>query len=626
MAGAPNITRRDFLSGTALSLAAGTSLSPLELLAAQGADSGYYPPALSGLRGSHTGSFEIAHAVAWQGAKFGRPGKTADDDYDLVVVGGGVSGLTAAFLWQQQHGGSRKVLVLDNHDDFGGHAKRNEFEVDGKTLLGYGGSEALENPGQYSRVAKKLLVDLGIDVEAFYDYFDFDLVENSTLRPGVHFNKAVYGRDVTAIDAFSPFAEFEHDVAMGAIDSYPLSEKSKADMRRLFDDEEDHLAGFDIDEKIRILLKTPYTEFLTRYVGVTEEVADYMRDLNPDEERAGYDAVSAEVAWWAELPGTWGIDLGDYREDEVFEEEPYIFNFPDGNATIARALVQKLVPRSVGARNVEELVTASLDYAELDRRDNMTRIRLNATAVDVRHTPDQDAVEVVYVRNGRPELVRGKRVVLACNNAVIPYICADMDAAQREALKFASRSPIVYTNIVMRHSRHHAELGLWGVYVPNAPLANAFYLSMPINVGEYRTNTDYGQPTMLRALCAMRTPGQGMTEREQHIAGRKRLLEMSFDDHERLLLQQLDGAFCAAGLDVERDIAAITVNRWPHGYAYYYNSLFDPPEYNHESGPHLIGRARIGRITIANMDSHARSYIDAAIDAAHRAVTEQSDV
>ena len=132
MADKLNITRRDFLNGVALSLAAGTSLSPLELLARSAASRPYYPPLLTGLRGSHVGSFEVAHAVALAGARFGHPTDQTDSTYDLVVVGGGISGLSAAYLYQQQHGGDKNVLVLDNHDDFGGHAKRNEFNVDGK--------------------------------------------------------------------------------------------------------------------------------------------------------------------------------------------------------------------------------------------------------------------------------------------------------------------------------------------------------------------------------------------------------------------------------------------------------------------------------------------------------------
>ncbi|MFQ5609066.1 MAG: NAD(P)-binding protein, partial [Woeseiaceae bacterium] len=136
-----NITRRDFLNGVALSLAAGTSLSPLEILALEGNPRGgsrksRYPPSLTGLRGSHAGSFEVAHAIARGGAEFERPEQQRDMTYDLVVVGGGISGLAAAFLYRQRAGKDKKILVLDNHDDFGGHAKRNEFTVDGHHLIG----------------------------------------------------------------------------------------------------------------------------------------------------------------------------------------------------------------------------------------------------------------------------------------------------------------------------------------------------------------------------------------------------------------------------------------------------------------------------------------------------------
>ena len=265
----------------------------------------------------------------------------------------------------------RRDRIFENPGGHGGSHGRlmNDFVhsilEDRKPLVDV--AQAIRDDERVLRLLEQL-ADLGIDMDAFYDYYDSGFAERHGLGAGVHFNKAAYGRDVTAIDAFSPYVETEREIAMDAIDSYPLSEDSKADMRRLFDDEVDHLADYDIDEKIRIMLSTPYTDYLRQYVGVTEEVAAYMRDLDPDNENAGYDVTSTEVAWWNELPGTWGIDLGDYLEDEYYEEEPYIFHFPDGNATVARALVQQLIPQSVTSRDVEQLVTARLDYAELDRR------------------------------------------------------------------------------------------------------------------------------------------------------------------------------------------------------------------------------------------------------------------
>src|SRR6266545_509969 len=121
-----SISRRDFLNGVALTVAAG--LTPAAQIAAEPAR---YPPALTGLRGQHPGSFEIAHAQARESNRFALDRLPIEEHYDLVVVGAGISGLAAAFFYRRAAGSSARILVLDNHDDFGGHAKRNEFTLDG---------------------------------------------------------------------------------------------------------------------------------------------------------------------------------------------------------------------------------------------------------------------------------------------------------------------------------------------------------------------------------------------------------------------------------------------------------------------------------------------------------------
>jgi len=190
-----SITRRDFLGGVALGTAAG-ALAPAELLAAAGPAP--YPPALTGLRGSHPGAFDVAHALAWEGREYPRPAEPDEAPYDLVVVGGGISGLAAAFYWRQAKGPDARILILDNHDDFGGHARRNEFTVDGELLVGYGGSQSIDTPGRYSPEAGRLLRDVGIVTDRFYEYFDQAFSERMGLDAGIWFSAEAYGRDVTA--------------------------------------------------------------------------------------------------------------------------------------------------------------------------------------------------------------------------------------------------------------------------------------------------------------------------------------------------------------------------------------------------------------------------------------------
>ncbi len=144
-----SISRRDLLLGMG-AYAAGAFIPNRafadEMLRLEQAGAPGYPPGLTGLRGSHVGSFEVAHQLAREGRSDWGPVQQPDVDlYDLVVVGGGVSGLAAAYFYRLEHPGAR-ILIIDNHDDFGGHAKRNELRAAGRTLLSHGGSEILQGP------------------------------------------------------------------------------------------------------------------------------------------------------------------------------------------------------------------------------------------------------------------------------------------------------------------------------------------------------------------------------------------------------------------------------------------------------------------------------------------------
>jgi spermidine dehydrogenase len=612
--------RRDFLNGVALSLAAGTTLSPIEILAMQGKAGGtYYPPGLTGMRGSHAGSFEIAHAVARAGGKFPAPARQTDDDYDLVVVGGGISGLSAAKFYRDRVGRRAKILILDNHDDFGGHAKRNEFDVDGKMLLCYGGSQTIEGPAKYSKVARQLLRDLSIDVQRFYDYFDQEYFSSRKLQNGIYFDRSTYGVDRVLVNPLGGLfgEQLSPNETRKAVAAMPISDAAKPELLRLLAGGVDYLDGMSVAEKRELLRNISYLDFLKKYAGMPDEVTGILQDSFLPLISVGWEAGQALWAAADGFPGT--RELG-VQEDES-EEEPYIFHFPDGNAGVARALVRNLIPEALPGSTMEDLVTARADYSLLDTADSDVRIRLNSTAVGVAHTADDRNVDVTYVSNGEIHSVRGKHVVLACYNSIIPHICNELPESQVSAIQYATKVPFVIGNIAIRNWRAFSESGFSGFYSPGDVFFKWLPLDYPVSMGDYQYSKGPDEPAVLSGWYSPTT--RGLSAKEQYRAGRQRMLEMTYDDFEKDIYAHLDGMLGPYGFDVEREIAAITLNRWSHGYAYEFENIGEPAEYDRYNGPHIAGRAQVGRISIANSDSEAYAFVNGAIDSADRAVNEQ---
>jgi spermidine dehydrogenase len=248
---------------------------------------------------------------------------------------------------------------------------------------------------------------------------------------------------------------------------------------------------------------------------------------------------------------------------------------------------------------------------------------LNSTAVKVQHTPSEKAVDVTYIKNGRPYRVRGAHVIMACYNSIIPNICPEVPDAQKEAIAYATKMPLVYISVAVRNWKAFSNLGYRSFYIPQPSLMHSFGLDFPVSMGGYNFTQNPDQPTVIHGTHVPLDPDKGLNARQQCIAGRTKLYEMSFDVFEEKIISQISGALHDGGFDAERDIAAITVNRWPHGYAYEYLDYSDPVEFNPQNGPHIAGRAQIGRISIANSDASASAYLTGAIDAADRAVNEQ---
>jgi len=411
-----------------------------------------------------------------------------------------------------------------------------------------------------------------------------------------------------------------------AIDAFPISDRSKKVLAILLTGDQDYLSGKSREEKIGILRTTSYSNYLEKYAGVPSEVIMILRDTVKGFWGLGWDALSALEGYRLGNPGTRSLGIGEIETDLPGRDEPYIFHFPDGNAGVARSLVRCLIPDAVPGSTMEDLVRAQVDYGLLDRDSSHTRIRLNSTAVDVRHAKNDRHVDVTYIRKGQTYRVRASHAVLACYNNIIPHLCPEVPDKQREAIAYATKVPLVYINVAVRNWKAFENLGYRSLYIPQGILMHSFGMDFPVSMGGYEFSQTSDKPTVIHGTYVPTVPDQGLTGREQHIAGRRRLYELSYDELEWDIVRQMSGALEGGGFDAQRDIAAITVNRWPHGYAYEYNEYHDQVGWNRYNGPHIAGAAQIGRISIANSDASAYAYVNGAIDAADRAVDEQISV
>ena len=626
------ITRRDFLNGMAIGVGA-LGIAHSALAQEPSGQSPYYPPVRTGMRGSHDGSYEAVHSLK-DGTFWKHAAKPIDthETYDLVVVGGGISGLAAAYFFRQHAGESARILILENHDDFGGHAKRNEFHLGGRMQLVNGGTVAIDSPTPYSAEADGLLKELGIDPLAMAKkYPAINVSGDLGLKQAVFFDQETFGEDrlVVGVPARGRGRTGANPTSWKEfLAKSPLSEQVQSDIARLEEEQVDYLPGLSSAEKKDRLSRISYKDFLLKMAKVDPGVIPFYQTRTNGEWGVGIDAEPALDCWALGLPGFQGMDLApgaaprmSYTAAGYANGGSYRFHFPDGNASIARLLVRNLIPDAMPGHTTQDIVTAQVDYPKLDAPGSRVRIRLNSTVVGVRNVSQAKSgreVEISYASGKQLFRVRAKGCVLACWNTMIPYLCPELPKKQKEALHYLVKVPLVYTSVGIRSSEAFHKLGVSSFSAPGAYWTSA-RLNWPVNIGEYRMPTSPQEPTLLfldRAPCK-----PGLPAREQQIAGRMELYVTSFETFERKIRDQLARALGGGGFDPARDIEAITVNRWPHGYGYEYNPLFDP-EWPEEEKPNVIGRKPFGRITIANTDSAATAYTDAAINEAHRAVTE----
>ena len=647
------ITRRDFLDGVAVaiggtmipSLATGSpgtaqTAPPPPSASARQVSSSNYPPLMTGMRGQTNEAKDAGHSVR-DGTASGGPVDTGEF-YDLVVVGAGMAGLGAAYFYRKQIPGA-KVLLIEACPDFGGHAVRNEFMVDGKRLIAGGGTYALWRPNTFPPEAQELLRDIGIDRE----HYERQVANTPNparelgLRQAMFFEKGAFSKDRNDRLVMDPPPElgFRSRGSNGTtsaevsrfFDQTPFSPGIREGLTKLFTEHRDWMPGVPTEEKVKQKKKMSYIEFVSNVVKIHPDAVAYVLSvggLGGTNQTAGPDTYSAWFAWRRGAPGFNGMALPYASQLSNLVKDPGMnIRFPDNAATAARLLVRWMIPDALPGNTMDDAVLERIDYSVLDRPENDVRFRLSSTAIRAKHLGDPltaKEVEVTYARDGGLYNVRTRGVVMACFNAIVPHLVPDLPEAQKAALHMAVRKPLVTTNVAIRNWRAFEKLGVSSVSCPGM-----FFESMSLDfspaIGGYQPPATPDDPIVIYMSLTDRIlekAGSGLPPREQWRVARTELEGITFEKFERNVREQLNRVLGPGGFDAERDIAGITINRWAHGYAPGSNELFDP-DYSHRmDAPWVVGRQQFGRITISNSDAAWVSLTNAAWQQSHRAVTE----
>jgi spermidine dehydrogenase len=570
------------------------------------------------MRGSTDDSYAIAHALR-DGRQFSIEPLPIDGQLDLVVVGAGISGLAAAHFFRQRHPQAR-ILILDNHDDFGGHARRCEMNVDGRLLLSYGGSESIQSPHElWSDTALSVLTDLGVDLKRFETAFHRTLYPDLGLSRALWFPRETFGIDRLATGDPTPMiADDIPPKRLNArsheafVNDLPVDARTRKQLLELYTHKKDFWPRESLEQKMRRLSSISYRDYLTRHWKLSAVGASVFQKRPHDFFAIGIDLLPAFEAASTGYPGFDGIGLPTHPSDAAKLEDAYIHHFPDGNASIARLLVRRLMPHVAPGSTMEDIVLAPFDYLRLDTPGALTRLGLNSTVVKLQNR--SGAVDIGYMRKGELRRVQAKHAIYAGYNMMLPYVVADLKLTQRAALSHGVKAPLVYVKIAVKNWRSWVKAGVHEI-TNTTGFYSRLKLDYPVSLGGYQAPRTPDEPMILH-LVHVPIPDDALDQRSAWRAGRQRLYDTPFATFEMKAIEELTRMLGSKNFDPKQDVAAISVYRWGHGYAYGFNTLFDKDE---DALLQDVARAPVGRIAIANSDAAWSAYAHAAIDEAARA-------
>ncbi len=625
----PRITRRDFLNGALLGVGGAVlGCRPRRPIAQDALGPDWYGyGGVGDYRFSHGNTpeaVETAHRLRDGGLPSGFDRVEGIEDYDLVIVGAGMSGLGAALEYSKKRRAGQTCLMLDNHPIFGGEAKENEFDVGGVRLIGPQGSngfflpQAVSDPEKASGDAR-YYAELGVPRE-------FQLRDWPPPEKPLRFSPDNYEYLVRGLEQHTSVGHFFSAGPQGegtwAIDIWerrlantPLSEAARATLLHW------HASGatrqFASNEQaVRALDGMSYEEFLAKELQMGPGAARYADQFLASACGLGSDAVSAYVASQLPMPGLTDPLPPDLRR----------VSFPGGNSGFVRYFLKRLIPDAIaGTDRFEDVITGHINLAALDRAGQALRMRLRSTAVSVAHEGDPasaGAVRVVYARDGRLYGVRAKAVIMATGGWMNLYVVRDLPAAYREAYGQFVHAPFLVANVALTNWRFLHRLGITAAIWDRSEADFGYTCNVrnPMQVGAYQPPLDPDQPTILTFYTPFHHPGLPL--RAQTTRGRMELLNTSYPEFERRIYAQMMKLFAASGFKPDRDVAGLILNRWGHAFSVPFPGFFGGAS---GRAPRDIIRNPYGRVAFAHSELNGWQHWGPAADEGRRAFNQLVD-
>lgn len=601
------IQRRDFLQGMAFGAGLLASGCALNFGKRGGKNLRHRDASNFSISGQNDEVKTRGHSVRALNSKCFNQAKDLGEYYDLIVVGAGFSGMASALHYQELVGAKAKILILENHDSFGGHATRNTFCHEGKTYISSGGAYTLESPEDSPEQTLTMLEKVGVSFEKLSKYRT-DAYQKLGLSSCLLFDSRIF-----PIEKVQWLPNFHCSKMQEFFSKTPLEEDEKKELVEFYTTHKNYLEGIENEESF--LKKISWENFIRKNMKLGDLSVAFANLYSTDLLGLGCDAVSAYEARKIG-PGFLGMD-GEgfvYKKNNLIFDYETEYRFPDGLHTVARAFAKTLLPTAFPkAESLEELFLSEVDSKELENSKQNVHFRFRSMVTRIEHN-SRNSVDVYY-RNaeGKDFKISSKSVIMSGWGMVSKYIVPELPQEQRSSLEDYTYTPVVYINVLLRNWKAFAKIGASKMYLPHG-YCTWMSLADPIHIGKYRPSYDPKEPIILSMYKYFYTPG--LDVKSQVVKGRTEMESKSFQDFEKEIREELHHLFSPWGFDVSKDILGIQINRWAHGYNFFSGVS--------SSQSFLRGRAPLGRISFAGADAGGNPWMQSALEQGIRSAEEQS--